>query len=520
MFDPCHAPSFRLEIAGLPEPVAVVAFIGLESLSQPFAYQVDLFLDAQQWDIASLLYQGAYLSFGTPDEGIHGQIHELSAVPDDAQPGLWRVSLGPRLKCLAQRFSQRLFTGQTVPQILEQVLRQHGIVGPRCRFELANDYPVLALCTQYRETDLEFVQRLCDRARIHYRFDHHRRGHCLVFADTPPAASTAGGLDFEGAGTTAAVRRFQVCAELEGDEQHVRIEGESCLATLRSGQCLSVSGYPYPNGNGAWWLTRVEHRGQSLQVPPYCNRLWAIPLDQPFVSTPPCAPPRMNGVQRGWVVSVDDRHRDAAQRVAVQFDWLYQGQGAQPSHCWLPVSAGLCAQVLDGLVPGAPVCVSFIDGDPDRPLISGVLADAPGAVALDQVASVAAEASSLHLRLSAALFAGADRAIEVQGDPVQRFDADTDRHFKVGTSEARFEGGELLLSSAQIQLKAVAPVTPPVVAAPTLSPARQRELLTLIQGGEPLVLLCLIPGGGSFRHCPPAGCVCRLATGLGQSGVA
>lgn len=513
MFDPINAPSFRLEIAGLPEPIEVVAFTGSESLSQPFTYQIDLPLDAQQRDIASFMYQGAYLSFGPPDSGVHGQIHELSALPDDVQPGLWRMSLGPRLKCLAQRFSQRIFTGQTVPQILAQVLRQHGIAGTRCRFELANDYPPLPLCTQYRETDLEFVQRLCDRSRIHYRFEHHRRGHCLVFADTPPSADMAGTLHFAGAGTTAAVRRFHVCAEREGAEQRARFEGETSLARLRSGQCLSVSGHPYPNGNGAWWLTRVEHRGQPLQVPPYCNRVWAIPIDQPFVSTPACVQPRMNGVQRGWVVSVEGQHRDSAQRVAVQFDWLYQGEGAQPSHCWLPVASGLCAQVLDGLAPGVQVYVSFVDGDPDRPLISGVLPDSPGA-------SVAAEASSLHLRLSAAAFAGTDPVVEVQGDPLHRFDTDTDRHFKVGASEARFEGGDLFLSSPQIQLKAAPPVTPPAVTAPTLSPARQRDVLALIQGGEPLVLLCLIPGGGSFRHCPRGSCVCRLAAGLGQRGVA
>jgi type VI secretion system secreted protein VgrG len=45
-------------------------------------------------------------------------------------------------------------------------------------------------------------------------------------------------------------------------------------------------------------------------------------------------------------------------------------------------------------------------------------------------------------------------------------------------------------------------------------------LLGLLQSSEPLVLLCLLPGGGSFSHCTQSLCTCRAATQLGQSGAA
>jgi type VI secretion system secreted protein VgrG len=45
-------------------------------------------------------------------------------------------------------------------------------------------------------------------------------------------------------------------------------------------------------------------------------------------------------------------------------------------------------------------------------------------------------------------------------------------------------------------------------------------LLRLLQSSEPIVLLCLLPGGGSFSHCAQAFCTCRAATRLGQSGAA
>jgi type VI secretion system secreted protein VgrG len=42
-------------------------------------------------------------------------------------------------------------------------------------------------------------------------------------------------------------------------------------------------------------------------------------------------------------------------------------------------------------------------------------------------------------------------------------------------------------------------------------------LQQLLQSGEPLLLLCLLPGGGSFNHCAESVCSCRLLTALDQS---
>jgi type VI secretion system secreted protein VgrG len=124
-----------------------------------------------------------------------------------------------------------------------------------------------------------------------------------------------------------------------------------------------------------------------------------------------------------------------AGRVAVQFDWVYQGEGASPSHCWLPLAPELAAYAVEGIREGVEVLVSFIEGDPDRPLISAFL-----------------------------------------GSP---------------TSAAT--AGDLLPSETSEQLR-----LPPGV----------DSLL-----GEPLVLLCLLPGGGRFSPCTQSICTCRMITG-------
>jgi type VI secretion system secreted protein VgrG len=148
----------------------------------------------------------------------------------------------------------------------------------------------------------------------------------------------------------------------------------------------------------------------------------------------------MVGRQRGWVVEVDEPALQMAGRVAVQFDWVYQGEGASPSHCWLPLAPELAGCALGAFRAGTEVLVSFCEGDPDRPMISALL-DVPA------VADVADEAPSDSTTFEAAWPSGADPA-----------------------------------------------------------------LLAAIQAAEPLVLLCLLPGGGSFSACDQPICTCRLVT--------
>ncbi|WKL54334.1 contractile injection system protein, VgrG/Pvc8 family [Pseudomonas kielensis] len=520
MFDPLHEPSFRLEIAGQSQPLAVVAFSGSEAISQPYAFLLDLHLDERQLDLSSLMFRAAYLCFGTATSGIHGQIQDLVPLHDEAQPGLWRVTLGPRLGSLARRFTRRLFSGLSVPQILAQVLSEHGIDGQACRFELRSEYPALAFCTQYCESDLAFVQRLCGQQSIDYHFRHRRRGHCLVFTDSGQHDGVADTLSFGGDGA-AGVRRFAVHTQADG----IHVQAETEQPTVRAGQRLSCAGHPCTEGNGPWLITRVEHRASPHDMPRYHNRLRAIAWGVPYVPAEPPEKPRMSSLQLGWVVSVDGQHRDAQQRIAVQMEWLYQGEGGRPSHCWLPVSAHLSAQAINGLRAGVQVCVSYTEGDPDQPLISGVLVT-PQQTGVDQAASdstaAPSDAARLQLQISAAAFMGREQQLQVSPGSALVVGPGAERQFKVGCSEVSIVGETLHLSSPNLHLKAMAP---PLVEAPIATPEEvpavaAQDLLALLRSSQPLVLLCLLPGGGSYSHCRQSICVCRTAAGDGLSGAA
>ncbi|RON58406.1 contractile injection system protein, VgrG/Pvc8 family [Pseudomonas frederiksbergensis] len=436
MFYPVNEPSFRLDVAGLPDAFEVLAFTGTEAISEPFVFEVDLLINDPTLDLASLLYRSAFLQFEGVGNGIHGQLHELVQREHGVLSRLCRVRLRPKLACLGQRFSQRIFSGRSVPQILAQVLKEHGIAGKDWRLELNDDYPPRDFCTQYRESDLQFFQRLCAEERLHYHFEHSRRGHCLVVGDGQGPFSRGQTLVLQAESELAAQCRFEVQV---GVATVPMAEGRTGLTTLRSGQLMPLAGHPVSEWNDLWRLIEIEHQGGQDPLFTYSNTIRAVPWEAPWVATPEPMKPRMLSLQRAWVVDVEETQPDPSRPVAVQFDWLYQGEGAKNGHCWLPLAADLQGSAVSQWRAGAEVVVSFIEGDPDQPLITGLLQRSP--------------------------------------------------------------------------IAEVVEVSPPVRPEPD-------ALLALLQTSEPLVLLCLLPGGGSYSHCRQGVCTCRALMQFGQSGAA
>lgn len=507
MFDPASEPSFRLDIAGQPHPLDVLAFTGHESISEPFAFDLELRVDDPDLDLAGLLYRPAYLQFSGGRGGVHGQIHELVQREHGVLPSRCRVRLGPRLACLALRFSQRIFTGLPVPEILRQVLDEHGIRESERRFELQGDYPVRDVCSQYRESDLQFLQRLCAEEQIHYHFQHRKTGHLVVFADRRQSFRRGDCAVFQVEGEPAAVRQFtvQVQAGVAGSQA----EGESDLSGVHSGRVMPLAGHPFAGFNCLWLLTRVDHQGGQPPVPEYRNRFHAIPWTVPFVPDGPPVKPRMSGVQRAWRVDAADGEPG---RVAVQFDWVYQGEGAKPSHCWLAAPAHLSA----ALNKGDAVLVGYVEDDPDRPFIYPWLEDS--AMPAEDVP----RAPLLQASISQALLTDDWPRLQLSNGLALTFEARSELLFTVGDSAIRLDDNGLELSSAHITLAAQAPAAGISQDASADNDAEagvdHEGLRAQVQAGYPLVLLCLLPQGGSFEHCSASICACRMLAQPGPSG--
>jgi type VI secretion system secreted protein VgrG len=129
----------------------------------------------------------------------------------------------------------------------------------------------------------------------------------------------------------------------------------------------------------------VSHHGYQPQVLDeeapggefsYSNSFACISSQVPF--RPPRLTPRpmVRGVQTAIVVgpSGEEIHVDEHGRVKVQFHWDRDGQRNEKSSCWVRVSQPWGGEMWGGMfIPriGQEVIVDFIEGDPDRPLITG-----------------------------------------------------------------------------------------------------------------------------------------------------
>jgi type VI secretion system secreted protein VgrG len=62
-----------------------------------------------------------------------------------------------------------VYQNLSVPELVEQVLRAHGLEGADFEFRLEKSYPQRELITQWRETDLQFIQRILSEVGIWFR---------------------------------------------------------------------------------------------------------------------------------------------------------------------------------------------------------------------------------------------------------------------------------------------------------------------------------------------------------------
>ena len=196
MFNPANQAHFTLSLEGVEHDFKVLEFQGREAISQPYRFDLELVSEHPDLDLESLLHRPAFLSFAPDGSGIHGLVHQAAQGESGKRLTRYRLTLVPQLAYLAHRTNQRIFQHLSVPQIVAQVLEEHGIQADAYRFRLGPViYPPREYCVQYDETDLHFIQRLCEEEGIHYHFQHSAAGHALVIGDDqtvfPRLAATA-----------------------------------------------------------------------------------------------------------------------------------------------------------------------------------------------------------------------------------------------------------------------------------------------------------------------------------------
>ena len=325
MFSAVKPVIFTLDIQGFPRDLQVLEFRAREALNQPYEVNLELVGERRDLDIKSLHHRSAFLRFGADGSGIHGQVYTVAEGDSGKRLTRYQMTLVPHLTYLSHCHNQRIFQNLSVPQIIAKVLKDQGMQADTWRFQLNAEYRPRLYCVQY-ETDMHFLQRLCEEEGLHFHFQHSAEGHVLVFGDdqtsfSKPERSTAyrqaSGmvahapvidqfkLQLNTRPTHVSRRdynfekpRVQLDSESENPllphledyafpgqfihrdrgqqlthqalERHCAdyqvANGRSDQSALRSGHFVEMTEHPCPERNGLWLLTQVEHVGLQPQV--------------------------------------------------------------------------------------------------------------------------------------------------------------------------------------------------------------------------------------------------------------
>ena len=175
---------YLLDINDCPVNPDVLIFRGREALSEPFSWRIEFTTPHTVPREDALMKYARFDMNGL--KTIYGVITRFAWLSTNADQSHYAVTLESRLALLSRTRRCAIFQNQSVPEVVEQVLRAHGLEGPDFEFRLSREYPYRDIITQWRETDLEFIQRILAEVGIWFRFAMNDATELdvVVFGDT------------------------------------------------------------------------------------------------------------------------------------------------------------------------------------------------------------------------------------------------------------------------------------------------------------------------------------------------
>ncbi|MEY0555704.1 type VI secretion system Vgr family protein [Providencia rettgeri] len=175
---------YRLEVQGCSDLLDVEHFIGREAASEPYRYQITFTCSAQDLSAQQLLRRNASLTFSAPMNNlmglatqpsvakrVHGVVTDFRRLSGSADEARYQLVIEPFFALLRHQIrSHRFFINQSVPQVVEQILREHNFKGWEFEFHLEKAYPKREQINQINESDRQFIERLLSEVGIFYRF--------------------------------------------------------------------------------------------------------------------------------------------------------------------------------------------------------------------------------------------------------------------------------------------------------------------------------------------------------------
>jgi len=455
IFDAGSKASFLFEVQGTSLRLSVLAFKSQERISSPYSAEVSL-ASSSEITFENMMQKEALLTvIGLEsDRYIHGIVRKFehtgkSGTDKNKEKYLYRAEIVPFTQLLSLEQDCRIFQKKNVQDIVTDIFKDSGVPSDRYEFRLKNRERKRKLCVQYRETDLDFINRILQEEGIYYFYEHSKDKHLMVFADDPTRHKTISGnskitfkplsgrvpevevinniefsqrlcpgtysqtnynfkhvstpLDTQDKNKEEKFQKYEIYdypgqyGDQDKGKKLSRINreayntlqeqaiGESNCPRLLPGHTFSLDDYDLSSFDKEYFLIEVTAAGGQAQAleevsgsgeTSYSNNFIAIPSSVSYRPEKNIEKPYVNGIQTATVVGPENEeiYVDEYGRVKVQFHWDRKGKKNEQSSCWLR-----CAQAWGGagwgslFIPriGDEVIVSFLEGDPDWPLITG-----------------------------------------------------------------------------------------------------------------------------------------------------
>lgn len=122
---------------------------------------------------------------GVPNQGagmreITGLITAARFVREDNRHALFEIELRPWLHLATLGSNCRVFQNMTPVEVIQSILQTYSFPADK---RLSATYPQRDYCTQYNETNFEFITRLMQEWGISYWFEHTAGAQRLIWAD-------------------------------------------------------------------------------------------------------------------------------------------------------------------------------------------------------------------------------------------------------------------------------------------------------------------------------------------------
>ena len=284
---------YRLDIPSCPSSLDVEDFSGTEGISKIYRYDIiftstDRYPDAA-WFLrksATLIMETGLLESLTEQKKVHGVITDFRRISGSEDQAQYRITLKPFISLLDKQFrTHRFFVNKSVPEVVEQILTEHGLKGWEYEFSLKRTYPKREQINQYQESDLRFIQRLLAEVGIFYFFTLHPDAQtevihfgdaqaALIFDKTLPVNSPSGMSDSGTDSVWALNVEHRVVESRVITNDYNHREAQNILMSVPADMTRG-EGYDTSYGEVYHYRPRHTERGDKIDPAPETANFWA-----------------------------------------------------------------------------------------------------------------------------------------------------------------------------------------------------------------------------------------------------